>query len=400
MGNIILGRKLNYKQIAALKDGTKIYIKELGRFGDKFKSSVAIKEGNIVRKQGRIKHFYTINKGMGKIFDGTIDAEFYEVCVLDEMKEITFKEAKSLPEGTLVFAKEAKGYGNCYTEKKDNCLKELYKIYSYNFNNTNEYEKRGVKLYISKEVNVKTKETKQNYYSKPSTTVLAEHKGVKIGDRVKRKSDGELGTVIDFVPTKEDADEFGICYDNPVGSHCLGIGKNGNSCRNGYGKWELRKAFDIVTEQKEADKDISLPQIKTSVTGNKIEVEYDGTKAIAKCCPEDIFNTKIGLGLALERLGKQLQEVGVKERELIKYPLFSKERWVEFLNGEIVLKCRKKEDAKELLSVLHSMGYKWAAGNSLLETTYFTHDTVYEINSNKAFCPYERDTNKKIMLYK
>lgn len=93
----------------------------------------------------------------------------------------------------------------------------------------------------------------------------------------------------------------------------------------------------------------------------------------------------------------------IQELEFEQYEQFTKEKWSDFLNGQICLKCKDEVALNKLFNILNNMEYVWSDGVSLindLDLNNFNKDIVYYIKDGIVNSFKENSHNdKKIMLY-
>ena len=145
----ILGNELTQKQVNALPDGVKIFVKE--------------PEGSVITDC-----IYTIKDDKLRdendewIFKSKLEEHketAYEVCVFDDMQEVTTrKELFSLPDGTYVFAYEERdsGLDSCLCIKQKDRVNDLYKDDGYIIEDLEFYQWRGVRFYVDKNIKLQT----------------------------------------------------------------------------------------------------------------------------------------------------------------------------------------------------------------------------------------------------
>ena len=108
----------------------------------------------------------------------------------------------------------------------------------------------------------------------------------KVGDRVRKvsgRNEGAIGTV-KYV--REINDTFAIEFDEPFGGHnCDG------HVKADHGWWCFEDDIELFTKETSI---IQKGSTVIAMRGNK--------KGIARCCPEDTFDLKTGIDLALKRL--------------------------------------------------------------------------------------------------
>ena len=145
----ILGNKLTQEQVNALPDGVKIFIKEPEKslFGD---CIYTIKDNKLQDENG------------AWIFKSNLEENgktAYEVCVFDDMQEVTTQEELlSLEDGTYVFAYESsRDIENSLCVKQGCRANEIYSAKGYDLLDLEWYQKYGVKFYIDKNIKL-TKE--------------------------------------------------------------------------------------------------------------------------------------------------------------------------------------------------------------------------------------------------
>ena len=284
----ILGNKLTQEQVNVLPNGMKIFIKEpeLSLIGD---CIYTIKDDKLRDEKDCW------------IFKCDLEEEgrtAYEVCVFDDMQEVTTQEELlSLEDGTYVFAYESsRDIGNSLCVKQGDRANEVCSEKGYDLLDLEWYQERGVKFYIDKNIKL-TKEEIIN------------------------------------IEVKVKENRISIDIDEDYHAHTY---------------------FDVNDES------------------DKLE--------------------------AISRLLKTLTEEFERRSKMVKYEEFTPNQWVSFLNGEIAIKCKSEEKAKEFLGVLHSMGHTWASGRSLTEYTYYSNDRTYTFNHSVQWgTDY---TEKPIFLYK
>ena len=284
----ILGNKLTQEQVNALPDGVKIFIKEpkLSLIED---CIYTIKDDKLRDENG------------AWIFKSNLEENgktAYEVCVFDDMQEVTTQEELlSLEDGTYVFAYESsRDIENSLCVKQGCRANEIYSVKGYDLLDLEWYQRYGVKFYVDK--NIK----------------LIKEEIINIEVKVKEN-------------------RISIDIDEDYHAHTY---------------------FDVNDES------------------DKLE--------------------------AMSRLLKGLPEEFERRSKMVKYEEFTPNQWVSFLNGEIAIKCKSEEKAKEFLGVLHSMGYTWVSGRSLTEYTYYSNDRTYTFNYGVQWgTDY---TKKPIFLYK
>ena len=108
----------------------------------------------------------------------------------------------------------------------------------------------------------------------------------KVGDRVRKVSGFNTGAIGTVKYVRAYPDSFAIEFDEAFGWHdCEGYAKGE------HGWWC-------------ADKDIQLVSNDTKIiqNGRTVIAMKKKKKGIARCCPEDTFDLKTGIDLALKRL--------------------------------------------------------------------------------------------------
>lgn len=108
----------------------------------------------------------------------------------------------------------------------------------------------------------------------------------KVGDRVRKVSDRNEGAIVTVKYVREYNNLFAIEFDESFGGHdCEGYAKMD------HGWWCVDKDIELVSNNA---KIIQKGRTVIAMRGDK--------KGIARCCPEDIFDLKTGIDLALKRL--------------------------------------------------------------------------------------------------
>ena len=108
----------------------------------------------------------------------------------------------------------------------------------------------------------------------------------KVGDRVRKVSGFNAGAIGTVKYVRESTHIFAIEFDKPFGGHdCNGYVKNP------HGWWCDDEEIQLVSNYTQI---IQNGLIVIAMRGDK--------KGIARCCPEDTFDLKTGIDLALKRL--------------------------------------------------------------------------------------------------
>ena len=366
--NFIVGRKLDIKEVMALKEGTRVWCTEKEQWKNHgYKDSIRVVDKGRQLKELEQGCYYVIREDLFERETGLKAA--YEVCMLSDVKPITFKEAATLEDGTKVFALDKDGGEAQWTTKQGFDLKCKNGTYYANIDisDGNDYSGREVKLYVDKNVEIKKEEIKGEETMKD----------IKVGDRVKHADFG-LGTVV----TRGDT-VSGVRFDKKVRFEKDGMVIVGHNlfgkCVNGYGRWLRDNEIELIGKEQE--------QVKIQVVGRKVIASVGNVVAESKCHIDDEFILEIGQGIALERLGKKLQDIGNKKLEEKMMIEYNKDTFLEFLKGEerFAILCDKEEKAETLLNILGSLGIKWKSGNSSKDALRFKtykERTCYVLDKN------------------
>ena len=287
----IKGRKLEWKEIKSLKEGTKVWMQESEKWEKKgFLSCLGVKSGDRLVKENGKKY------DIENVFNEYGLESVSEVCMINEVETVRFEQLRDLEDGTKVFVVDGLTGQWCVKEKTD--LKRFDDRYYYiPYGSGDMYSGRRLTMYVHK-----------------------------------------------------------------------------------YSLTEVKEVESVEKTQVEG--------VEISFSEKEIKVSVNGISAISKCNPDDEFNKNIGLGIALERLGKKLQEIGerevkeIEEQRLKKdYPLMTIEDFAEFIRGgKVAINCETKEGSEKFLGMVRSLGESFKISSSAWE--YRKERTAYAYNFN------------------
>lgn len=148
----VLGKKLTQEQVNALPNGMKIFVKEPEISW--LKDSIYIIYGSSIQEIEGNSWCYISNLD-------SYNLTAYEVCVFDDMQEVTTQEELlSLEDGTYVFVDESsRNIENVLCVKQEDRANEVHGANGYDLLDLKYYQERGVKFYVDKNIKLTKEET-------------------------------------------------------------------------------------------------------------------------------------------------------------------------------------------------------------------------------------------------